>query len=243
MKIVIAIKLCMFKVVPPRISIRYGGCAPLQSAEYHATISAMTTNRSSTHLPPESVREFGNIEQNDWADGISLAELLGLVNRVALLFLPKEDRADARARRVKRLFTLRSFRHYQTSGCIDPPARRGNRVFYGFHHFVQALLVRKLLWEQVPTERIAVLMAGRSTDDTKRMFLEGVEMVVRGGDAESLSRSTAVISAAPGAVEAWRHIGVANGVQLLLHCDLPKPRPAEVKEWMARIEAILRKSL
>lgn len=203
----------------------------------------MTNARPSTHLSAASVEEFEEIEQDDWGDGLPLTELLDRVNRVAELFLPKEDRQDTRASRVKRHYTTRSFRHYQTYGCIDPPARRGNRVFYGFRHFVQALLVRKLLWEQVPAERIALLMAGRSTDDTKGMFFEGVEMVVRGGVAESVSRMESMMSSAPGEVDTWKHIGVAPGVQLLLHGDLPKPRPGEIKEWMARIEAVLRKSL
>ena len=85
-------------------------------------------------------------------------------------------------------------------------------------------------------------LAGRSTDDTKRMFLEGIEMVVRGRVPASVSIIESVTSSAMGEVETWRHIGVAPGVQLLLHGDLPKPRPREVKEWLARIEAVLRKN-
>jgi hypothetical protein len=50
---------------------------------------------------------------------------------------------------------------------------------YGYRHFVQALLVRKLLWEHLPAERIAGLMAGRSTEEAKRMLFGGVEMVAR----------------------------------------------------------------
>ena len=207
------------------------------------SVSDMPSSRPSTHLPTAAVQEFEKIEQVNWDGGVPLTELLSRVHRVVVLFLPDDDGQGPSVRRVKRLYTPRSFRHYQTSSCIDPPERRGNQVFYGYRHFIQALLVRKLLWERVPTERIAALMGGRSTADTSRMLLGGVEMVAREGVTESVSQSASLMSSGPGAVETWRHIGVAPGLQLLLHSDLPKPRPAEVKEWMARIEAILRKSL
>lgn len=201
--------------------------------------SDMPDNQISKHLPIAAVREFEKIEQADWSEGVPLHELLLRVHRVLELFLPEEGKPDKAAMRVKRSYTPRSFRHYQTSGCIDPPERRGNEVFYAFRHFVQALLVRKLLWEQVPTGRIALLIAGRSTDDTKRMFMEGVEMVAVGGAVQS----GAEISPAPGAVEMWRHIVVAPGIQILLHSELSKPRPTEVRDWLTRIEAVLRKEL
>ena len=58
----------------------------------------------------------------------------------------EEDKRDSR---VKRTFTDRSFRHYTTLGCIDPPEKDGRRSVYGFRHLVQALVVRRLLWDRV----------------------------------------------------------------------------------------------
>jgi hypothetical protein len=50
---------------------------------------------------------------------------------------------------------------------------------YDYRHFVQALLLRRLLWEHLSAERIAALMAGCSTEEVKRMLFEGIEMVAR----------------------------------------------------------------
>ena len=72
--------------------------------------------------------------------------------------------------RVSRVFTPRSFRHYQTLGCIDPPERAGKQAVYGFRHFAQALLVRRLLAERVPAKRMAGLMAGWSTEEKEGML-------------------------------------------------------------------------
>jgi DNA-binding transcriptional MerR regulator len=136
--------------------------------------------------------------------------------------------------RVKRLYTDRSFRHYTTHGCIDPPEKEGRRSVYRFRHFVQALLVRKLLWERVPSEQIAVLMAGRGTEETERMFLDGTEMVARADGRESGS------AVAPGTVETWRRVQVVPGVELHLRNDLKMLGVAELKELLARLETALR---
>ena len=134
-------------------------------------------------------------------------------------------------------FAAAAFRHYQTLGCIDPPERDGQRVVYGFRHLVQALLVRKLLWERVPAERIAELMAGRSTAETKGMLFEGVEMVARQGDAGGASEK----GESPVASETWERIAVARDVELHLRDELPKPKAAELKKLLARVETALRR--
>ena len=107
---------------------------------------------------------------------MTLTELLKRTNRLAVLFLSDDIGSDSR---VSPVFQPRSFRRYQTLGCIDVPERVGKRAMYGYRHFVQALLVRKLLWEGESAERIVRAMAGRSTVETKRMLFEGIEMVAR----------------------------------------------------------------
>jgi DNA-binding transcriptional MerR regulator len=135
---------------------------------------------------------------------------------------------------VKRLFTERSLRHYQTLRCIDPPEKVGHRASYQCRHMVQALLVRKLLWDRVPSDQIAALMAGRSTEETKRMFIGGIEMVARAEGNDGASRSPA---------ETWRRVQVAPGIELHLRGDLPKPKPAELKKLVERLERALRRNL
>jgi DNA-binding transcriptional MerR regulator len=181
-------------------------------------------------LPAKALRQFEKIAKSDWLGGIPLIELLRRVNRVAIRFLPEDEGQHSR---VKRQFTERSFRHYQTLGCIDPPEKDGHRASYQYRHLVQALLVRKLLWERVPSEQIAVLMAGRGTEETGRMFIGGIEMVARAGGNSGGADSA----------ETWRRVRVAPGVELHLRDDLPKPKPAELKKLVGRLERALRRNL
>ena len=127
------------------------------------------------------------------------------------------------------MFTPRSFRHYQTLGCIDAPERSGKQVLYRLRHFLQALLVRKLLWERVSSERIVALIAGRSTEEIRQMLVDNREAV---GAVDSVATS--------GVAETWKRIVVAPGVELHLRGDLPKPRPGEVEELLAKVESVLR---
>ena len=67
------------------------------------------------------------------------------------------------------------------------------------------------------------------------MLFEGIEMVARQGGGVSIEAS--------GAVETWKRIGVATGIELHLRGDLPKLKPAEVKRLLVLLEAALRKNL
>jgi hypothetical protein len=98
-------------------------------------------------------------------------------------------------------------------------------------------LVRKLLWERVPAEQIAVVVAGRGMEETKWMFLGGVEMVARHGVGEVASCRGA--EAAP---EVWMRVPVAPGVELHLRDGFRKLKPAELRMLMERVEAALRRN-
>ena len=167
-------------------------------------------------------------------EAVPLTELLKRVNRLAVNFLPK---GSARDSRVSRVFSPRSFRHYQTLGCIDAPARDGKSAVYGFRHALQALLVRKLLWERVSSERIVALTAGRSTEEIRQMLFERTEMVTRTAAGEGVSAD------APGVAETWKRVVVVPGVELHLRGDLPKPRPGEMEVLLVKLETALRKGI
>jgi DNA-binding transcriptional MerR regulator len=196
----------------------------------------VSAKRPAIRIPASAVGEFELVENMDWAEGLSLAELLDWINAVAARFRPGEIGAESRASRE---FTPRTFRHYQTLGCIDAPERAGKRVLYGFRHYVQALLLRKLLWERVPSEKIAALMSGRGTEEIKRLLFDGIEIVARHPDAAAGAGG----SGAPETAESWKRIGVVPGVELHLRGDLPKPKAAELKQWLALLETALRKNL
>jgi hypothetical protein len=101
--------------------------------------------------------------------------------------------------------------------------------------------LREEMWGsgEVAAERIAALMAGRSTEETKRMLFEGVEMVARQGGGEVVIEE----SGESGEVEeTWKRVRVTPGVELHMSCDLPKLKPAEVKKLLVLLEAALRKN-
>ena len=166
--------------------------------------------------------------------GMVLPEFLEQVNQLALQHLPEPEAPDSR---VSRVFTPRSFRHYQTLGCIDPPERDGKQVVYGFRHLVQALLVRKLLGERLASERITKLVAGRSTAETMKMLLEGGEAVDGAGERKREQEH------GPDVVGLWKCVRVSPGVELHLSCDLPKPKPAAFRKLVSDLEAALRRNL
>ena len=190
---------------------------------------------SATPLSKAANREFERLVAKDWGGGVLLDELLDRVNRAAAKLRSSEVTRDSR---VSLTFQSRSFRHYQTLGCIDPGERKGRQVVYGCRHFTQALTVRRLLLERVPAEQIAVLMAGRSTEETERMFLGGIEMVAKTGEDGSV----------PGVppqriVETWRRLQVVPGVELHLRHDIAKLRGAARKDLLESLEVVLRQNL
>lgn len=145
---------------------------------------------------------------------------------------------DGQHSRVKRLYTDRSFRHYTTLGCIDPAEKEGRRSVYRFRHLVQALLVRRLLWERIPSEQIVVVMSGRSTEETEQMFLGGTKIGFR-----AVKDRKARESPASEMVETWRRVQLMPGVELHLRGGLPKLGMAELKELLAALENTLRRGL
>ena len=118
--------------------------------------------------------------------------------------------------------------------------RDGRRVVYGYRQFLQALLVRRLLWDRVPSGQITVLMAGRSTEETERMFLGGIEMVAR-EDGEQSGQASRL--PAQRIVETWRRVQVVPGLELHLRHDIAKLRGAALKDLLDRLEVALRQNL
>lgn len=187
------------------------------------------------HIPLRAKQAFETVEKN-WSGDVPLAELLDRVNQVAAHFLHAGNRRDSR---TSLLFSPRSLRHYQTLGCIDAPERLGKQVVYGFRHFVQALLVRGLLRDRMSSERIVTLMAGRSNEEMKCLLFEGVEIGARRISGEIVpSRMGSTV-----ACGLWTRITILTGIELHVSRDVPKFKPAELKQIIASLEAALRRNL
>lgn len=181
-------------------------------------------------VPEKALEELDQVEQWDWGDGISLTDLIEWLNDVAAWFRPESISPTSRAGTG---FTPRSFRHYQTLGCIDAPDKVGKNAVYFFRHFLQGLLVRKLLWERIPSERIASLMRGRSNGEYRRMLLEGVELIAAGGGTES--RSAAGVDAP----QTWKRITLSPGLEVHMGENLPRLTKQEREELVERFRAVL----
>ena len=199
----------------------------------------MIRPKPSNDLPETAIREFEKARHLDWTGGVALHELLNRINHVAESFLPEPAERGPSSGRVKRVFTERSFRHYQTLGCIDVPEKQGHWAVYGHRHFVQALLVRRLLWERVPSERIVGVMAQRSIEETEGMFLHGVEFVARTVERKTGPAPNSVsITSRP--MENWNRFQISPGVELHLSSKLTRFQPTELQRLMELLERALR---
>lgn len=199
----------------------------------------MTYTEQPKNLPPAMIREFNKWSNMDWRDGATILELIDRVNRVVLCFAVEKKRHGAAESRVKRIFTERSFRHYQTLGCIDEPEKQGKLASYGHRHFLQAILVRKLLQDRLPTEQIALILAGRTERELYGMLMTGVEMVPKIATLDSDKEQNN--NACRELVEKWERIRVVTGVELHINANLEKLKPAELRYVMSMIEKVLRK--
>lgn len=178
-----------------------------------------------------------------WEGGVPLTELLKRVNRAAEKLIPlMGDRAPG-VGRVKGVFTERSFRHYQTLGCITAPEKRGRISTYGYRHFSQALLVRMLLWDRVPAERIAGITSCRGSDELDDAILSGGGVMAWPGGGGGNHSHRQSVSCLPTSSEKWRRFTAAPGVELHLNEELPPLRPAELRELMGRLEQALARRL
>lgn len=185
----------------------------------------VSKKRRSDTIPTAALRAFEGVEKKeDWSEGVPIGELLARVNAVADKLLADESGRDSR---VSREFTLRSFRRYQTMGCIGAPARQGRTAVYGFGHFVQSLLVRKLLWQGMPAEMISDLAAERSVAEMRGMLFEKARPVTsqnRRGGGSSL----------------WSRLSLGQGVELHLSADRPDLTSAQLDSMSESIRDLLR---
>ena len=189
----------------------------------------MSTKIPKIRISQEAAFEFEVVERSDWSEGVSLESLVQWINWVAERFRPEEIGNSSRSSEE---FTVRSFRHYQTLGCIDSPTRAGRSARYHFRHYLQALLIRKLIWERVSSAQIARMMEGRSSEELKRLLFDGIEIVSSDGTPLSTDHSHQ-------AAERWTRQPLTTGVEIHLMESRPKLEPKEVARVLEKIRALL----
>lgn len=180
-------------------------------------------------IPPAALKELQQLESEEWS--VSAQELVDWVNETAERFLPPHT--EVRSQRVSDSLSLRTMRHYQTLGCIDAPVREGREARYGFRHYLQALLVRKMLWQRVPSEKMAEMLPSRTISEYKNLLLQGIELVVKPTSAKS---TPAFVAGA----ETWRRLRISEGVELHLHEEAGRLVPKSIPVLLEKIEAALR---
>jgi DNA-binding transcriptional MerR regulator len=204
----------------------------------------VSRSEPTSNLPPAALREFTKWSNADWEGGVPLSELLDRINRVAECLPGGSVGTESGTRRVSRFFTERSFRHYQTLGSIDVPDKHGRNASYGYRHFLQALLVRRLLADGVPARRMQELVSG-SGDEVKRMILGGVEMVMRpGGGVEAEARPNryqeTLRACAENSVSGWLRVALGEGIELHVSDKRPKMTAEQRRQMPKRIEELVK---
>ena len=180
-------------------------------------------------IPKEAMAEFQMVEKSDWSQGVGLEELVTWINWVAERFRPAEI---GKSTRSSQELTTRSFRHYQTLGCIDCPERVGRKAVYGFRHYLQALVLRKLTWERMPSTQIASLMQGRPNQELKNLLFDGVEISPVKSDPGSEN------SVAKG-TEAWRRTVLCQGLEIHVSGSLPSLTSKEITELTKQFKELI----
>jgi DNA-binding transcriptional MerR regulator len=144
----------------------------------------------------------------------SMENLVEWVNNAVRRFYPQAN--EGGDKRVSDSFTVRTLRYYQTLGCLDTPDKDGRRAIYGYRHYLQALIIRKLLYLRYAPESIHDVLHGKSNREYKEMlFAEFPTSRTHGfGHVRaSMGEHTDVTCAHH---EVWTHIHLAPGIELRL---------------------------
>jgi DNA-binding transcriptional MerR regulator len=180
-------------------------------------------------IPSTALKELQQLEDQNLS--VSAQQLVDWVNHAAERFLPRNT--EDKSQRVSDSLSLRSMRHYQTLGCIDVPVREGREALYGFRHYLQALLVRKMLCQRVPSEKMAQILSSKTISEYKNLLLQGIELVVKPTPPQNWPTFV-------GGTETWKRLRISEGVELHLHQETGRLAPKSIPVLLEKIEAVLR---
>lgn len=180
-------------------------------------------------IPASALDELELLNTSEWK--VSGEELVDWINQIVDRFLPSEGPDSGR---VSQTLSLRSLRHYQTLGCIDSPKRDGREVRYGYRQFLQALLIRKMLWQRVPADTFVPLLAGKSEAEYKSLLLEDIQVQLAPVTPQSES------SAAQSIPVKWHRHSLTQGLEVHICPELFRPTKADISKLVQAFERTLR---
>jgi DNA-binding transcriptional MerR regulator len=168
-------------------------------------------------MPDVARKELDQVERMDAE--FSMENLVDWVNSAVSRFYPQAN--EGGDKRVSDSFTVRTLRYYQTLGCLDKPDKDGRRAIYGFRHYLQALIIRKLLYLRYAPESIHAALEGKSNRQYKEMLFADLSIVTGHGSralANASGRDAKGGSAPvpPATHEIWTHIHLGPGMELHL---------------------------
>ncbi|MEY3394287.1 MAG: hypothetical protein RL346_523 [Verrucomicrobiota bacterium] len=168
-------------------------------------------------MPDVARKELEQVERMDAM--FSMEDLVEWVNSAVSRFYPQAN--EGGDKRVSDSFTVRTLRYYQTLGCLDTPDKDGRRAIYGFRHYLQALIIRKLLYLRYAPESIHAALKGKTNRQYKDMLFAELSGATGHGSRALTSGSTrsatdGSATAPPVPHEIWTHIHLGPGMELRL---------------------------
>lgn len=196
-----------------------------------------TTDTLPITIPKLAVEELNQVETMD--PSFSMDELVDWVNEAVERFYPEANQDGDK--RVSNSFTVRTLRHYQTLECLDVPEKNGRRAIYGFRHYLQALLIRKLLYLRCSPNDIRVALSGKSNANYKSMLFSDIQITsVKQISSETVKDNLAVSAVTPSS-ETWTRITLGPYAELHLKKSSKRLSPTDRADLLKLIELELNK--
>ena len=189
-------------------------------------------NKAIISIPQLAVQELDQVEQMN--PEFSMQDLVDWVNQAVARFLPQAN--EGGDKRVSNSFTVRTLRHYQTLECLDAPEKDGRRAIYSFRHYLQALLIRKLLYLGCSPDSIRESLKGKTNEQYKEMLFGDLNIIESSTPLAVLPMKVAIPVPPSSETESWTRITLGPGAELHLQGHVGSLSPAKRKKLLTQIE-------
>jgi len=179
-------------------------------------------------IPKLAVEELDQVEAMEAE--FSMPDLVNWVNGAVERFYPEAN--EGGDKRVSNSFTIRTLRHYQTLECLDAPEKEGRRAIYGFRHYLQALLIRKLLYLRYSPDQIRETLNAKSNKKYKQMLFDNLNIAPSGRAMPSGTPSYP-------RTQTWTRVALSPDAELILNKPPQRLSADERLQLLNAIQEIL----
>ena len=155
-----------------------------------------------------------------------LGEFVEVVNGLVERYLPTSRSSNVKLRDA---FNPRLVRYYGTFGLISPAERVGKEARYTYLHLLQALVIRRLLFEGFTAPALLKMLAGKGEADYEATLAGNLAV-----GAVVAREEPAAVPATPAPSIIWRRVEVAPGLEVHLRADFVPPNTRERREALLR---------